>query len=158
MDNLSDKNILLESGLKAVAQGKIRLARRFFREAAKRSESAEALTYWGWMEFQLGNTTMAMLLCQKAIRLDPELGNPYNDMGSYYVSLGKLDEAISWFERAVRAKRSMARQYPHINLGRVYAAKNFPRRAIHHFREALKYQPDDPELMAEIHYLEMGLN
>ena len=38
-------------------------------------------------------------LCFKAIQLDPEFGNPYNDMG-YLMRLGKLESSIKWFIRA----------------------------------------------------------
>ena len=32
--------------------------------------------------------------CHRAIDLDPEYGNPYNDIGAYYLELGQLDDTI----------------------------------------------------------------
>ena len=56
--------------------------------------------------------------------MDPEFGNPYNDIGAYLIEQGKWEEAIPWLEKATRAKRYEARGYPHFNLGRVYEHKH----------------------------------
>jgi hypothetical protein len=43
--------------------------------------------------------------CLRAIAIDPEFGNPYNDIGVYLMQRDKLDESIPWFEKAKQAKR-----------------------------------------------------
>lgn len=149
---------LLASGLKAVSKGHLRSARDQFKASAESSATADALTYWGWMEHQLGNTALAVLLCHKAIEIDPEFGNPYNDIGSYLVSRGKIDEAIPWFERAAKAQRYEPRHFPHINLGRVFASKKMPLRAIREFQRALEYVPGDPELLESILKLQQSFH
>ena len=35
----------------------------------------------------------------------PDVGNPYNDIGSYLIKLGRLDDAIPWLRRAMTARR-----------------------------------------------------
>ncbi|HYM05460.1 MAG TPA: tetratricopeptide repeat protein, partial [Terriglobales bacterium] len=45
------------------------------------------------------------------------------------ISQEKWDEAITWFEKAIVAKRYEARCYPHFNLGRVYEHKHEWRKA-----------------------------
>jgi len=55
--------------------------------------------------------------------VDPEFGNPYNDIGAYLIEQEKWDEAIPWFQKAMLAPRYEARCYPHFNLGRVYEHK-----------------------------------
>src|ERR1700758_4434857 len=82
--------------------------------------TAEAYTFRGWTYSMLGNQERAIADCLEAIKVDPEFGNPYNDIGAYLIEQGKWDEAIPWFERAMVAKRYEARCYPHFNLGRVY--------------------------------------
>jgi hypothetical protein len=39
-------------------------------------------------------------------RIDDEFGNPYNDIGVYLMQQDKLDESISWLEKAKQAKRT----------------------------------------------------
>jgi Tfp pilus assembly protein PilF len=99
------------------------------------------------MEHRRGDTQRAIELCHKAIEIDPSFGNPYNDIGSYLIQQGDLDGAIGWLEKALKAKRYQPRQFPHINLGRVYLAKGFPMRALKHFRAALEIDPQDPEVL-----------
>ena len=149
---------LIEAGLEAIAQGDVESARTKFKESAGCVPTADAYTYWGWMEHHRGETAKAIQLCQKAIKIDPNFGNPYNDIGSYLVSMGKDDEAIPWFEKAIEAARYEPRQFPHINLGRVYMAKEMPVKALGEFRKALEYAPGDPELAAIVDSLERSLN
>jgi Tfp pilus assembly protein PilF len=98
------------------------------------------------MEHQLGDTAHAIRLCQQAIGLDPEFGNPYNDIGAYLITLRQWDAAIPWLEKAIAAKRYQPRQFPHINLGRIYLAKNMPLRALSEFKRALRFAPGDREI------------
>ena len=58
--------------------------------------------------------------CLRAIEIDPHFGNPYNDIGVHLMQQGKLEEAIPWLEKAKQARRYEPRQFPSMNLGRVY--------------------------------------
>lgn len=149
---------LIEFGLKLAAQGKYAEARQFFKEANQKWESAESLTYWGWMEYQLGNIEKAITLCKKAIKIDPDFGNPYNDIGSYLVVLGREDEAIDWFHKASQAKKYEARHYPHINLGRIFLSRNLPVRALQEFRKALSYCPEDNSIQDAVRMISETLH
>jgi tetratricopeptide (TPR) repeat protein len=82
--------------------------------------TAEAYTFRGWTYSFLSDYTRAIDDCRLAIKVDPDFGNPYNDIGAYLIEQDKWDEAIPWFEKAMVAKRYEARCYPHFNLGRVY--------------------------------------
>ena len=82
--------------------------------------TAEAYTFRGWTYSFLGDYDRAIAECLEAIRVDPDFGNPYNDIGAYLIEQEKWDEAIAWFKKAMQAKRYEARCYPHFNLGRVY--------------------------------------
>lgn len=141
---------LVQKGLEAASKNDFSLARDRFRSASKLNPTAESYTFWGWMEFELGGTQLAIQLCQNAIEIDPELGNPYNDIGSYLVSLDKLDESIPYFKKAIQAKRYQPRQFPHINLGRVYFRKKQYFNALKEFREARKFIPRDPDISRAI--------
>jgi len=82
--------------------------------------TAEAYTFRGWTYSFVGDYDSAIADCHRAIKVDPDFGNPYNDIGAYLIEQGKWDEAIPWFEKAVVARRYEARCYPHFNLGRVF--------------------------------------
>ncbi len=160
MDELSIKRAqkLLEAGLKSVEIGDIADARKKFQASAENNPTADALTYWGWMEHHEGNTAFAIELCEKAIELDPGFGNPYNDIGSYLIQEGNLDGAIEWLEKAIKAERYEPRQFPHINLGRVYLAKGLPLKAIQHYRAALEFDPENPEILKSLQEILSSLN
>ena len=147
-----------QAGLDCVAAGEIGKARDNFKASAEIVASAEALTYWGWMEHHLGHTELAIDLCKQAINQDPEFGNPYNDIGSYLVSQGKLDEAIPWLERAIVATRYEPRQFPHINLGRIYLAKGMPIRALSELEKAQGLSPDDESILKMVSEIRRHLN
>lgn len=82
--------------------------------------TAEAYTFRGWTYSFLGDYDRAIAECLEAIKVDPDFGNPYNDIGAYLIEQEKWNEAIPWFQKAMTAKRYEARCYPHFNLGRVY--------------------------------------
>jgi Tfp pilus assembly protein PilF len=115
--------------------------------------TAEAHTFRGWAFSYQGKLEEAIDECMSAIEVDPSMGNPYNDIGSYLITLGRPDDAVEWLERAKSAKRYDVRHYPCMNLGRIYAAKGLALRAIREFEEALEYAPDEPRCLAAIQEL-----
>ncbi|MCX6551941.1 MAG: tetratricopeptide repeat protein [Acidobacteria bacterium] len=104
--------------------------------------TAEAHTFLGWTYSFQGNLDAAIVECQKAIEIDPEFGNPYNDIGAYLIEQQKYDEAIPWLERALHAGRYESYHFPWFNLGRAHAGKECYSRALECFREALALDPD----------------
>lgn len=82
--------------------------------------TAEAHTFLGWTYSFRDDLEAAIAECKIAIGIDPDFGNPYNDIGAYLIRQGKFEEAIPWLEIACNASRYDARYYPHFNLGRVY--------------------------------------
>jgi tetratricopeptide (TPR) repeat protein len=122
--------------------GKLEEAVRLYRESISSRPTAEAHTFLGWTYSFQGRYEDAIAECQKAIAVDPEFGNPYNDIGAYLIGLGRLDEAIPWLERATRARRYEAYHYPHFNLGRVYLNKGMLKKALEEFQQALAIEPN----------------
>lgn len=100
--------------------------------------TAEAHTFLGWVYSFDGRYAEAIIECKRAIALDPEFGNPYNDIGVYLVAQGRDDEAIPWLEEAQRAPRYDARHYPHANLARIYERRGDLLRAAAEFGRALE--------------------
>lgn len=115
-------------------------------EAYKKSiyyyQTPKAHTFLGWAFSLNGRFEEAIDECKIAIELDPNFGNPYNDIGSYLINLGKYDEAIYWLEKAVEAPDYEPRHFPFYNLGRVYEKKGDWFTALSYYAEALKINPN----------------
>ena len=103
--------------------------------------TAEAYTFLGWTYHFQGKIEEAIVECKRAIEIDPDFGNPYNDIGVYLIDLGRPDEAIPWLEQAMIAKRYEPRHFPYFNLGRVYLAKGMINRARELFQKSLSIEP-----------------
>ena len=130
---------------------------RLYRESIAVCPTADAHTYLGWAYSFQGRIDDAIAECEIAIKLDPEFGNPYNDIGVYLMQQERLDEAIPWLERAKTAKRYEPRHFPYLNLGRVYVTKGMINKALEEFRGVLRINPDDSEIAQIIEQLEAKL-
>jgi tetratricopeptide (TPR) repeat protein len=120
--------------------------------------TAEAHTFLGWVYSFLHLYGEAIAECQRAIEVDADFGNPYNDIGAYLIEQDRLEEAIPWFEKAIAAPRYEARSYPHFNLGRVYEKLGHWLAAIDHFQRAVEIRPDHSEARGAYHALRAKLN
>ncbi len=120
--------------------------------------TAEAYTFRGWAYSLDDRFDAAISECKQAIAVDPTLGNPYNDLGTYLMAQGKPNEAIKWLEEAKRAPRYESRHFPYMNLGRLYAAQGHVTRAIAEFETALRLHPEEPGCLAALARLRYRLN
>jgi len=109
-----------------------------YKKSIEAFPTAEAYTFLGWTYSWMGRVDDAIAECHKAIETDPTFGNPYNDIGSYLMMKGEVDEAIPWLERALLAPRYESYCYPHMNLGRAYETKRDWLRAKDEYRKALE--------------------
>jgi tetratricopeptide (TPR) repeat protein len=130
---------------------------RLYKKSIALYATADAHTYLGWAYSFQGRLNEAIAQCEIAISLDPEFGNPYNDIGVYLMQQERLDDAIPWLERAKSAKRYEPRHFPYINLGRVYLTKGMIQKALEEFRGALKINPGDADLAQLVEELETKL-
>jgi Tfp pilus assembly protein PilF len=96
--------------------------------------------------------------CLRAIEIDPEFGNPYNDIGVYLMQRDKLDESIPWLEKAKQAKRYEPRQFPFMNLGQIYFRQGRWWEALHEFEGAVRLAPSDRHAAKMLHRLRARLN
>jgi len=117
------------------------VAIELYRKSLALCPTAEAHTFLGWTFRIQGKLRQAIAECKRAIAIDPDFGNAYNDIGAYLIELQRFDEAIPWLEQAMTAKRYDARHFPYFNLGRVYVAKGLITRAREYFQQALKLEP-----------------
>jgi tetratricopeptide (TPR) repeat protein len=71
---------------------------------------------------------------------------------------GKLDEAIPWLEKAKQAKRYEPRQFPFMNLGRIYLKQERWWDALREFEAAVRLAPADADARRALHSLRARLN
>src|SRR5216110_1646543 len=134
-------------------QGDLERAIEFYQRSIGVCPTAEAHTFLGWtLSFQ-GRLEEATRECLKAIEVDPDFGNPYNDIGCYLMQQGKFEEAIPWLEKAKRAPRYEPRQFPYMNLGRIHLRQGHWWEALREFEAAVRLAPDDVELRKTLHSL-----
>lgn len=139
-------------------EGKLDRAIEHYQRSIAVRPTAEAHTFLGWsMSFQ-GRLAEATTECLRAIEIDPDFGNPYNDIGVYLMQQGKLDEAILWLGKAKQARRYEPRQFPFMNLGRVYLKQGRWWDALREFEGAVQAAPDDVHAAKTLHQLRGQLN
>ncbi len=141
-ENMERAVKLFREAYRCQMEGELEEAMRLYRESIHCYPTAEAYTFLGWTLSFAGHYEEAIEECKKAIAVDPDFGNPYNDIGAYLINLGKSDEAIPWLEKAMQARRYEAYHYPHCNLGRVYLAKGMLKKALEEFEKALIIEPN----------------
>jgi Tfp pilus assembly protein PilF len=137
-----------------IADGNMDDAIEAFHKSIESHPTAEAYTNLAWVLSLKGEYDMAIEHCKTAISLDSDLGNPYNDIGSYLIRKARYMEAIPWLERAIISKRYDTRHFPHINLGRIYTTIGRVDSAIEEFHKALAFAPKHPEIEKVLEHLQ----
>ena len=146
--------VLWQQGNVLHMQGRFQAAADKFRESIEVLPTAEGHTFLGWSLSMLGHLEEAIAECEKAIELDPDYGNPYNDIGVYLIDLGRAAEAPPWFEKAMAAERYCCYQFPHFNLGRVHFMRENFVAARRSFERALEHDPDYLPARMALDYLD----
>ncbi len=139
-------------------KGELDRAIELYQKSIEICPTAEAHTFLGWTYSFQGKLDEATKECMRAIESDPDFGNPYNDIGVYLMQQDKLDEAIPWLERAKRAPRYEPRQFPYMNLGRVYLKKGRWWEALREFEGGVRVAPQDKGAAEALHSLRGRLN
>ncbi len=133
---------LCQHAYESQMQGQLEEAIAAYRRSLELYPTAEAHTFLGWTYSFLGRYEDAIQECLKAIQVDPDFGNPYNDIGAYLIELEQFDEAIPWLKKATIAKRYESRCFPYVNLGRVYEQKGQWQQALGAYEQAIQANPD----------------
>ena len=130
-----------EAGYVLHQLGEYERAVETYRASIADRPTAEAHTFLGWSLSYLGRIDEAIAQCKIAIKLDPDFGNPYNDIGVYLLDQARLEEAVPWLEKAIASKRYCCYQFPHANLGRILLMQGRVAEARRSFERALEYDP-----------------
>lgn len=114
----------------------------FYKRSIEFHPSAQAYTFLAWTYSLKGLLNRAIEHCQIAIQIDPNYGNAYNDIGAYLLTQKKLDNAIPWFEKALKVNNYLNYCYPYLNLGKIYEMKGRWDLALDYYSNAIQENPD----------------
>lgn len=155
---LEQAEFFFQEGYRHQMSGDLDAAVESYRRSIELYPTAEAHTFLGWAYSFQGKIDDAIRECEVAIQIDPDFGNPYNDIGVYLMEKGEYEAAIPWLVKAMQAKRYEPRHYPHINMARVCAKKGKIAEAIAELRKALQFDANHLGARRELHRLIGMLN
>ncbi len=121
--------------------GDLAEAIELYRASIEAFPTAEAHTFLGWSLSFLGRYDDAIAECYSAIEIDPEFGNPYNDIGVYLMEQSHYRDATVWLLKATIAPRYESPYFPWINLGRAYEKVGPWSEALRCYRHAIEIEP-----------------
>jgi len=127
-----------QEAYKKQMDGQLDEAIQLYSKSIETLPTAEAYTFRGWAYSFQGRYDEAIQECRKAIDIDPDYGNPYNDIGAYLIVKGLLDDALEWLEKATAAKRYDSYCYPYYNMGRVWEQKGDWGKALEYYRKSME--------------------
>lgn len=136
-------------------EGEFDTAIELYQQSILAFPTAEAHTFLAWTYSEQGKLDEAIDECKKAIQIDPEFGNAYNDIGSYLIEKSQHKEAIPWLNQAIQAKRYDHPHYAHCNLGHSYVGLEMYNKAREEYQAALKLEPDYKPAREGLRYLRM---
>ena len=137
--SISKAQEYLERAYKLQMDGNYEEAIRNYKLSIEFFPTAEAHTFLGWAYSFLGDLDRAIDECKFAIDIDPDYGNPYNDIGSYLIQQANYD----------------AYHYAHLNLGRAYELKGLWFEALEEYKTAMGMAPKY-ELAKKLYYTLQG--
>ncbi|MBI2420289.1 MAG: tetratricopeptide repeat protein [Ignavibacteriales bacterium] len=132
---------LIRSGYHDQKRGKIRMAVRKYKASIRLLPTAEGHTYLGWAYSLVGKYDRAILECYKAIDIDEDYGNSYNDLGYYLTLFKRYDEAKTWLTKAIAAPRFDERYWAYYNLGRIHELTGNWNEALKLYYRAIEFDP-----------------
>ena len=147
-----------QQGYEAQMQGRLEEAVAHYQRSIALHPTAEAHTFLGWAYSFQGRPDDAITQCKIAISVDPDFGNPYNDIGAYLIELGREEEAVAWLERAKHAPRYEPRHFPYFNRARIHIKRHEILPAIHELERAVEIEPRYVMARKELHRLRGLLN
>lgn len=112
-----------------------------YRASIQAYPTAEAYTFLGWSLSFLGRYDDAIDECYTAIKIDPDFGNPYKDIGVYLMEQGHARDALVWLRQATSALRYESPHFPWMNLGRAYEKIGPWSEAARCYRRAIEIEP-----------------
>lgn len=147
-----------EKAYRLQMNGELDQAIYYYKKSLEIEPTAEAYTFLGWTYSYMNKPEQAIKECLKAIEVDPDFGNPYNDIGAYYLQMGEPEEAIPWLEKAKKAERYASPEFAFMNLGRAYDMLGLWPKALAEYHAALETNPEYFPAKEAVEHIEAKLN
>ncbi|MDP2922339.1 MAG: tetratricopeptide repeat protein [Candidatus Omnitrophota bacterium] len=103
-----------------------------------------------------GDYNQAIENYEKAIQIDPNYVEAYNNLGYSYRSIGKYKQAITYYQKAIQIKPNFIPAYA--NLGALYNQLNEYQNAKDYLTKGVQIDPDFAELYNNLGYTYQLLN
>lgn len=115
--------------------------------AAAHSGNALYLYWLARLDYDAQNYAAAMVRLQYVIELDPKMMRAYDTLGLCSDYLGKFEEAVKNYNRAIELNRRQSKPspWPHVDLAISLISLNQLSEAEKNLREALGYDPQLPQ-------------
>ncbi len=133
--------VLVDQAYRFQMRGQLGDAIELYEKSLSIHPTAKAHTFLGWAYSMMKRYDEAIEQCEKAIIVDPDYGNPYNDIGAYLIELGKPNEAMLWLEQAIETTHYETPWFAIFNIGRIHLMRGDYMAALSHFDEALALDP-----------------
>lgn len=134
--------------------GELRAAIVNYKKSLEVFETAEGHTLLAWTYGFMERYDHAIAECKKAIELDPNFGNSYNDIAAYLIEKGNADEALNYLAIAIHSKRCENISYSYYNIERAWEKKGERLKAMSSYRRAIRENPE--YTMAKIALWKLG--
>ena len=142
----AEADYFYKQGVQAVFDGNYDAAEFFLLKSLEIENSELVYGCLGWLYGTLlRDEKKGLAFFRKAILQNPENGDLYNDYGALLLKMGRFEESVKWFLRAVRLSNSQKKHFALYNLALVYHNWKRSRYSLRYLRLALKCQPSFQE-------------
>ena len=118
--------------------------------------NTQVLAFLASLYEEEGNTERTMELIKKALEIEPDNHLFQNFLGYMYAEMGtNLDEALNLIEKALKQEPENGAYLD--SLGWVYYKKKDYKKAYKYINEALKYMPDEKELLDHLNAVKKAM-
>ncbi len=142
-----DPELALHLGTACLAAGDLKAAELHLRVLSRQQPTfAEAHNNLGVVLHRRGDPAGAIGALEQALALRPHYVDAAVNLGDVYADMGLWEPAATWYQRARDRDPSSAGAWR--GLARMFQAQGHEDLAAWALREALRWQPDDPEMLA----------
>lgn len=103
-----------------------------------------------WLIWSMGYDAKAVKVLKCGIAANPESAYLRHALGTHYLTTKRHREAMPWFSQAIAIEPSVM---SYMNLGHCYKALRQPRMAVRMYKEALRLDPDNGTIKANLEWM-----
>ncbi len=127
--------------------GRLEAAEYLFLQALELDGGQAGYSGLGWFYGFTGNDRDALRAFRRGLACGGESGDLCNEIGVFLLRRGKVQRAIRWLNRALRAPSCRNRHLALYNLALAFRRLNRPERSRRYLRLALRERPEFPEAL-----------